>query len=126
MFGLPLFVPVIFLTLMFFLSGIQKYNNFLKTSKSFASKFNQPLRVAKLVIYAVIALELLAPLIIVLHSTSIINMRFLAQISISALALFTSAATYLYHYPLSIPANYYSFMSNLSTLGGLMILSYLI
>jgi uncharacterized membrane protein YphA (DoxX/SURF4 family) len=125
MFGLPLFVPVIFLTLMFFLSGISKYNNFLKVSKGFATKMSQPLEVAKLVIYAVIVLEIVAPLIITFHSMSIINMRILTQLSITGLALFTIVATYLYHYP-SNPKNYYSFMSNLSTLGGLMILSYLI
>ena len=126
MFGLPLFIPVIFLTLMFFLSGINKYNNFLSTSKSFASKVKQPLKIAKMVIYAVIALELLAPVIITLHSMSIIHMRTLTQLSISALALFTIAATYLYHFPPNVGGNYYSFMSNLSTLGGLMILSYLL
>jgi uncharacterized membrane protein YphA (DoxX/SURF4 family) len=125
MFGIPLFVPVIFLTLMFFLSGINKYNNFLGVSKKFATKMNQPLKIAKLVIYAVIALEIIAPLIITLHSMSIIHMRMLTQLSITGLALFTIAATYLYHYPPNA-TNYYSFMSNLSTLGGLMILSYII
>jgi uncharacterized membrane protein YphA (DoxX/SURF4 family) len=126
MFGLPLFIPVIFLTLMFFLSGINKYNNFLSTSKGFATKMKQPLRIAKMVITAVIALEIIAPLIITLHSMSIINMRLLTQLSIYGLALFTIVATYLYHFPPNVNGNYYSFMSNLSTLGGLMILSYLI
>ena len=69
-----------------------------------------------------ILLEIVAPLIISLYSYNANPKLYIyTKLSLLGLIVFTILATLLYHFP-PFGANYYSFMSNLSTLGGLLLL----
>jgi len=104
------------------MSGFDKIKNFIDVTKGFVNKTNLPLAFGKVIIGSVILLEILAPTVIALYSYySIPNLRLYAKLSVLGLILFTIMATLLYHFPPS-GSNYYSFMSNLSTVGGLMLL----
>jgi len=112
---------------MFFLSGFHKIIGFTDTSKTLVKKTGIALSLAKLVIFAVIVLELIAPPIIMVYFAmkQPYRLQRYAQLSTTALVLFTIAATLLYHFP-PTGSNYYSVMSNMSTLGGLILLYTLI
>jgi uncharacterized membrane protein YphA (DoxX/SURF4 family) len=117
-----IFIATILLTIMFLLSGIHKAFTFDKTTAGFAKKFKTSFGIAKLIIMAVIILEIVAPL--VLSTYSLLSPRMLkpfVKISIIALIVFTVLCNALYHFPME-GKNYYSFMSNLSTIGGLILL----
>jgi hypothetical protein len=119
----PLFFPAIFITLLFFLSGIEKIYVFAHSTSKFAKKMGIPLFLAQIVITCALLLELIAPTIIAvyLYSRSFALVPFF-KLSILALSAFTILATALYHNPFKGKDKYYSFMSNVSTLGGLMAL----
>ena len=115
-------VSSILITLLFFISGFHKIKDFVNVSKGFAGKTNIPLTLAKLIIIGVILLEIIAPLIITLQAYQNNNNNIIyTKLSIISLILFTILATLIYHFP-PMGSNYYSFMSNLSTLGGLIML----
>ncbi len=119
----PLYFPAIFITLLFFLSGFGKISSFTETASKFSKKLGFPFILAQLIILLVIILEIVGPLIIAAYlftGFSVLVPFF--QFSIWALAIFTILATILYHNPFQDKKNYYAFMSNLSTLGGLMAL----
>ena len=119
---LLLVVSSILITLLFFLSGFHKIIDFVNVSKGFAGKTSIPLTLAKLIIIGVILLEIVAPLIITLQAYQNNNNNIIyTKLSILSLILFTILATLIYHFP-PTGSNYYSFMSNLSTLGGLIML----
>jgi uncharacterized membrane protein YphA (DoxX/SURF4 family) len=112
----------VLLTLLFFLSGFHKISDFANVTKGLMKKTNLPLPLAKISIVLVILLEIIAPFIITVYSyTSANNLKQYTKISILALIAFTILATFIYHFP-PYASNYYSFMSNLSTIGGLIIL----
>jgi uncharacterized membrane protein YphA (DoxX/SURF4 family) len=117
-----LIIPSIFITLLFFLSGFHKIKDFINVTKGFVNKTHLPFTLGKFIIAYVIILEILAPLIITAYAYNY-NPTLLpyARFSIIALIIFTILATILYHFPPN-KNNYYSFMSNLSTIGGLMLL----
>ena len=117
-----LFLPSIFITLIFFLAGFNKIRHFNQVSKGLSHKTRLPLILSKLVIIMVIILEIIAPFMITVSAyyTSA-NMEMYAKLSILGLIIFTVLATLLYHFP-PYGANAYSFMSNLSTIGGLLLL----
>lgn len=117
---LLLVVSSILITLLFFLSGFHKIKDFVNVAKGFSSKTSIPLTLAKLIIIVVILLEIIAPLIITLQSYQNNNIIY-TKLSIISLIVFTILATLLYHFP-PVGSNYYSFMSNLSTIGGLLLL----
>jgi uncharacterized membrane protein YphA (DoxX/SURF4 family) len=117
----------ILINLLFLLSGFNKIQNFSSVCKGFISKTNASLFFAQIIIALVIILEIIAPLIISFyfcnfkaHSKNNF-LKTTTKISIVALILFTILATYLYHFP-PTGKSYYSFMSNLSTIGGLLLL----
>ena len=118
-----LFYPAVLITLMFFLSGIEKVYTFSKTTIDFSNKINIPLTLSKLVISCVILLEIIAPLIITLYTFSgLSNLLPLFKIAVISLIVFTIAATIMYHNPFKNGINYYTFMSHLSIIGGLLAL----
>ena len=119
---LLLVISSILITLMFFLSGFHKIKDFVNVAKGFSNKIHITLLLGKLIIIGVILLEIIAPLIITLQSydNNILNIIY-TKIAIISLILFTILATLLYHFP-PMGSNYYSFMSNISTLGGLIML----
>lgn len=119
----PLFYPAILITLVFFLSGFQKIYVFAKSTNKFAHKMGVPLILAQLVILSVIALEIIAPSVIAVYTfTGASALVPFFQLAVLGLIVFTIAATILYHNPLKSKESYYAFMSNLSTIGGLLAL----
>ena len=115
---LNLFYPAILITLLFFLSGIEKIFNFAKTTIAFSKKINIPLNLAKLVISCVILLEIMAPVIIAGYTFTGFN--YLLQIAVVSLILFTIAATLMYHNPFVNGKNYHTFIMHLCIIGGLL------
>lgn len=117
-----LFFPSILITLLFFLAGFNKIKEFSQVSKGLAQKTRLPLLLSKLVIVLVIIIEIIAPFIITVSAYyPSARMEMYAKLSIVVLIAFTILATLLYHFP-PYGANSYSFMSNISTIGGLMLL----
>jgi uncharacterized membrane protein YphA (DoxX/SURF4 family) len=118
-----LFYPAVLITLMFFLSGIEKIYTFSKTTVSFSNKINIPLTLSKLVISVVILLEIIAPLIIAIYTfTGLKHLLPLFKTAVVSLILFTIVATIMYHNPFESTKNYYTFLSHLSIIGGLLAL----
>jgi uncharacterized membrane protein YphA (DoxX/SURF4 family) len=117
-----LLFPSIFITILFFLSGFHKIKDFINVTKGFIKKTHLPFTLGKVIIALVILLEIIAPFIITVYSYNY-NPLLLpyARLSIIGLIIFTILATLLYHFPPN-KGNYYSFMSNISTIGGLMLL----
>ena len=117
---LPLFLPSLLITALFFLSGFEKIYRFPISTAKFAKKMGLPLTLAQLIIIATIILEITAPSIIALYTYSKdMSLVPFFKLSVGALAAFTILATILYHNPFKGKESYYAFMSNLSTLGGL-------
>jgi uncharacterized membrane protein YphA (DoxX/SURF4 family) len=121
-----IFISSVFITLLFFLSGFSKIKEFMSVTKGFSSKTHFPLTLAKIVIVSVILLEIVAPFIISVYAyTRNPLLRGYSKLSVIGLLIFTILATILYHFPPQ-GSNYYSFMSNLSTIGGLLLLNILL
>jgi len=110
--------------IMFFLSGIDKMINFYKISNEFATKtpVKIPIQIAYLAIIVAIIIELAAPILI--NVGLIKKNKKLVLYSTLFLIVFTVLATLLYHFP-PIGYQYYPFMSNLTTIGGLMLILYI-
>ena len=118
-----LFYPVMLITLMFFLSGIEKIYTFSKTTMDFSNKINIPLILSKLVISGVILLEIIAPIIIIGYTfTGLYNLLPLFKTALMSLIVFTIVATSIYHNPFKSSKNYYEFITHLSIIGGLLAL----
>jgi len=117
-----LFIASLFITLLFFLSGFNKIKDFNQVTKGFVNKTKIPLFLSKIVILGVILLEIIAPLIITLYSYNLNKSLYpYTKLSLIGLIIFTILATLIYHFP-PVGSNYYSFTSNLSTIGGLILL----
>ena len=120
-------ISPILLTVMFFFSGLNKLINVDKTVNNFKDKVSYALNVNdniyNYIIYAVIALEILAPIIIVYYYTTG-KFKLFSNISTWGLIIFTILATILYH-PLNISDYYKSipFWANISLIGGLLLLT---
>jgi hypothetical protein len=121
-----LFIAVTLVTLLFLLSGIKKRKNITGAAKYLQSKVkvNVDFSLYKLAIVGVIIVQILCPLIILYHIHSKKYKQY-AKISVNLLILFSIIATLLFHYP-PVGKDYNSFMSNLSTIGGLMLIGYYI
>ena len=121
-----IFLAIIFITLLFLLSGIKKAQNITNTAKYLQSKvkMNVDFSLYKLAIVGVIIIQILCPLIILYHIHSK-KYKQCAKISVNLLILFTIIATLLFHYP-PVDKDFNSFMSNLSTIGGLMLVGHYI
>ena len=120
-----LFYPAILITLMFFLSGIEKIYTFSKTTMDFSNKTNIPLTLSKLVISGVILLEIIAPIIIISYTfTCLLNLLPFFKTALISLIVFTIVASIMYHNPFKSSKNYYEFITHLSIIGGLLALYY--
>ena len=118
-----IFYAAVLITLLFFLSGFEKIYFFAARSATVAKKFSFPITLAQLVIVAVIILEISAPLIIASYTFSpSMSKLSLYKMALIALMIFVVLATVLFHDPFKGGENFYSVMSNISTLGGLMAL----
>ena len=105
---LSIFIPSVFITLMFLLSGINKIKTFTETSKGFAKKIGFSIGLAQFVIlaYTFTGLAYMVPFF---------------KLATIGLIIFTVLCNAIYHNPM-IKENYYAFMSNVSTIGGLLAL----
>ncbi len=126
MYNKYLFLAVTLVTLLFLLSGIKKAQSVTGTAKYLQSKVkvNVDFNLYKLAIFGVIILQIFAPLLILYHIYSK-KYKSYAKLSVDLLILFTIVATLIFHYP-PIGNEYYHFVSNLSTIGGLMLIKYYI
>jgi len=116
-------IPVNIMMIMFFLSGIDKMINFYKISNEFTTKtpVKIPIQLAYMAIIMAIIIELVAPILI--NVGLIKKNKRLVFYSTLSLIVFTVLATLLYHFP-PTGYQYYPFMSNLTTIGGLMLILY--
>ena len=114
---------VICLLLMFLLSGVNKMMHFGTTVQSLVSKAPWwPLPSVSIVV--TILLEILCPLII-LYTLLTSEFTMASKLSVLALLVFTVTVTLIYH-PLRLNSTYMKnipFLSNLSLVGGLGLLS---
>ena len=117
-------IPVNTMMIMFFLSGIDKMINFYKISNEFTTKtpVKIPIELAYLAIIIAIIIQLAAPILI--NVGLIKKNKQLIFYSTLSLIIFTVLASLLYHFP-PIGYQYYPFMSNLTTIGGLMLILYI-
>ena len=111
-------VSLILLTLMYFLSGIQKVRSFNNVRKGLEQIIGLS-ELSKLMIIIAIMIELICPVIIIFSSMTG-DFKEYATYALYMLILFTILATLLYHFP-PIKSNYYPFMSNLTAIGGLLL-----
>lgn len=114
----------IILTLMYFLSGIQKIIDYDNVVENFNKKVITNIHISKTIIFLVIILEIICPILIVtgtMMNTNEIYKR-IGRISTYILIWFTMLATYLYHFP-PVKRHYYPFMSNVTAIGGLLLMS---
>ena len=112
------------ITIMFFLSGIDKIKKFSGVTKSIQKNFiisTLPIWFYQLSLIFVILLEIFAPLIII-YSSVTYSLESLALYSCYALVVFTVIATIMYHPP-NKKREYHYFMKNLSIVGGLLALA---
>jgi len=120
---LPSFIPSVFITLLFFLSSFEKIYLFPKSTGKFAKKLGVSLPLAQVGISGAIILEMFAPLIIYAYTfTGMLSLLPFFKMALIALIVFTVVVTALYHNPFKGKDKYYAFMSNLSTVGGLLAL----
>ena len=122
-----LYIIVLLLTIMFFLSSFQKIGNFNKVSEDLQTQvskklFDIPINLARVGIVCAIMIQFFCPLII-LYSVYDKRYRIYGSIASLVLAIFTVEATYFFHFP-PTGQHYYAFMSNITTIGGLSLLSY--
>lgn len=122
-----LYIIVVLITIMFFLSSFQKIGNFEKVSNDLQTQvskklFDIPLNLARLGIVCAILIQFFCPLII-LYSVYDKHYKIYGAIASLILAIFTVLATYFFHFP-PTGQHYYAFMSNITTVGGLSLLSY--
>lgn len=112
-------ISINIMLIMFFVSGINKVLDFNNTVEGFIKKV--PLSTKFIAIFAIlsaIAIEILAP--IAINYGHFHDKKEIAALGLVSLILFTILATIIYHFP-PLGKHYYPFMSNLTTLGGLML-----
>lgn len=122
------YLIVALLTIMFFLSSFSKISDYSNVVKGFKKRFSEKLFSMpdifyKLAIIIAIFIQLFCPLIILysVYNPKYYMYGFYATVS---LIIFTIKATYLYHFP-PYGKEYYPFISNLTTVGGLSLLAYI-
>ena len=114
-------VSSLLLTLMYFMAGLSKILNFNTVAVEFQNKMQVLAIIAQIIIALVVVIEIVAPLIIVENSFNRNNNTY-AKYATYSLIGFTILATLLYHMP-PTGSNYYSVMSNITAVGGLLLLS---
>lgn len=115
------------LLLMFFMSGLHKVKTLSKTIENVMGKVGVSENIARLGVYIVILIEILAPVIIIYYLITKKGSNEWKQysvISVWVLIVFTVLVTLIYHQP---SMDYYRsipFWNNVSLIGGLLLLEY--
>ena len=114
------------LNYMFFVSGLDKLFNYSKVVNGLNSRLGSlmPFTVYKILIVFAILIELICPMVI-FYSSLVRNKKNdkYAMFASVMLIVFTMFATLFYHFPPTTSAKYYPFMSNLSLVGGLCLMT---
>lgn len=114
------------LNFMFFVSGLDKLFHYSKVVNGLSSRLGDmlPFTVYKLLIVGAIIVELVCP-VVIFYGSLIRNKKNdrLAMYASLLLILFTVMATLFYHFPPTSSAKYYPFMSNMSLVGGLSLMT---
>ena len=120
------FIATIMITMIFFLSGINKIFSFNDTVNNFKTKLNLdlPFFIYQIIIFLVILLEIFAPIIIVYYNwKNQQHNKTIKYIALISLIIFTVLATIIYH-PLCISEykKSFPFWCNFSLVGSLILL----
>lgn len=111
------------ITFMFLISGLYKIRDFQPTVAGFIEKTGISLNLAIIAIACAAMLQIFASVIIIYESIDNQGIyRKAAMFSAYALAVFTVLATLVYYFP-PYGKNYYPFISNVTTFGGLLLLA---
>lgn len=114
---------------MFFSSGIYKLLDIENTAEGFLEKLDNKgitfinLNFAKIIIFTAALLQIVSPSLIIYASLNPNKFKMLGIYSSLSLVIFTVFATLLYHFP-PYGAIYYPFISNVTTAGALLLISY--
>jgi len=110
------------IVVMFFVSGVNKINTFDGTAESLRQKLGYEIPY-RIVIAAVIALEIIAPCLILYYAVTG-KRKVEAYYSAIALIIFTVWATLIYHFPdFSNYKKSLAFWANVSLVGGLWLMA---
>ena len=112
--------PVL-ITVMFLISGIRKFMEFSSTVNGFVIKTGATQTVAQILILAAAVLQV-ASAAIIMYKAYKGEKDDIARKACYALALFTVAATGVYHFP-PTGKTFYPFISNVTTVGALLLLA---
>jgi uncharacterized membrane protein YphA (DoxX/SURF4 family) len=123
------YLIIFLLTIMYFLSSFSKIKNYSDVVEGFGKRFSKQLFEMPQVFYMMllvlaILIQFFCPLII-MYSAYDKKYRNYGYYACLILIIFTIKATYLYHFPPS-DKEYYPFMSNVTTIGGLSLLAYVL
>ena len=114
------------LNYMFFVSGLDKLFHYSKVVNGLHNRLGSlmPFTVYKILIVVAILIELICPMVI-FYSSLVRNKKNdrYAMFASVVLIVFTVFATLFYHFPPTTSAKYYPFMSNLSLVGGLCLMT---
>ena len=115
------------LTAMYFVAGIDKVMHFNKVVTGFVNRFpvEIPMIFSQLAIVIAILIEIIAPIALVyaVYDKANPKSRRMGMVAALALVVFTIAATLIYHFP-PFGIKYYPFMSNLTSVGGLLLMAW--
>ena len=123
--------PILFsvIVYMFFASGFHKLMSITETSVglqkrmvNFGIEFIN-IDAYKLIIVFAAIWEIIAPIVLVYSGTNIKKNKKEGIISSLSLVVYTILATLIYHFP-PIRAHYYPFISNVTTIGALLLVAY--
>lgn len=122
------FLVLIFLiiTLMYILSGKNKILNFRSDSDGLNDKVSFLGKTSSdLLMTCAILIEIIAPVILLLFALGVVKDKLYCTLAALSLVAFTIAATLIYHFPPK-GSQYYPFMSNLTSVGALLLIIYVI
>ena len=114
---------------MFFASGFHKLMSITETAVGFQKRIINfgiefiNIDAYKLIIIFAAMWEIIAPIVLVYSGTNIKKNKKEGIISSLSLVLYTILATLIYHFP-PIGAQYYPFISNVTTIGALLLVAY--
>ena len=123
--------PILFsvIVYMFFASGFHKLMSITETAVGFQKRMVNfgiefiNIDAYKLIIVFAAIWEIVAPIVLVYSGTNMTKNKKEGIISSLSLVVYTILATLIYHFP-PIRAQYYPFISNVTTIGALLLVAY--
>jgi len=123
--------PILFsvIVYMFFASGFHKLMSITETAVGFQKRMVNfgiefiNIDAYKLIIIFAAIWEIVAPIVLVYSGTNMTKNKKEGIISSLSLVVYTILATLIYHFP-PIGAQYYPFISNVTTIGALLLVAY--